>query len=411
MSIIPIIILAVVFVFIAVRQIGNMRLQIWHIMLAGAVAVLLTMQIAPIDALKAVNIDVMIFLFGMFVLGRALVESGYLSHVSRKLFKSAKSTDHLVLIILFGIGFASAILMNDTLAIIGTPAILLLAKEQNISPRLLMFALAFSITIGGVMSPIGNPQNFLISTTGHASFIDFLKYLFIPTTINLLITYFVLKFFFKKEFGRKLSHAFEEKIEDPELSRISRYSLFLLVGLICTKIIITIFLPIFDFSMTYIAIIVALPILLFSKKRISVLKTIDWSILVFFASMFVLMAAVWQSGFFQEILAAANLQITSIAVILIIAVLLSQAISNVPLVALYLPMLLHAGAGTRELMALAAGSTIAGNFLILGAASNVIIIQNAEKQGQTLALKEFAKIGIPLTIINIAVYWIFLTFL
>jgi Na+/H+ antiporter NhaD/arsenite permease-like protein len=62
-------------------------------------------------------------------------------------------------------------------------------------------------------------------------------------------------------------------------------------------------------------------------------------------------------------------------------------------------------------MALAAGSTIAGNLTILGAASNVIIIQNAEKQGETLTFFEFAKIGVPLTILQLAVYWVWLTFL
>jgi len=101
-----------------------------------------------------------------------------------------------------------------------------------------------------------------------------------------------------------------------------------------------------------------------------------------------------------------NLAITSIPVILGISVCLSQLISNVPLVALYLPLLIHAGASTRELVALAAGSTIAGNMLILGAASNVIIIQNAEKKGETLTFLDFAKIGIPLTIINILVYYL-----
>jgi Na+/H+ antiporter NhaD/arsenite permease-like protein len=67
------------------------------------------------------------------------------------------------------------------------------------------------------------------------------------------------------------------------------------------------------------------------------------------------------------------------------------------------------GVSTTQLMALAAGSTIAGNLTILGAASNVIIIQNAEKQGQTISFVEFAKVGIPLTILQIAVYWIFLS--
>ena len=61
-------------------------------------------------------------------------------------------------------------------------------------------------------------------------------------------------------------------------------------------------------------------------------------------------------------------------------------------------------------MALAAGSTIAGNFFILGAASNIIIIQNAEKKfHQTITFWEFAKVGIPLTILNTVVYWLFLS--
>ena len=65
--IISIILLAIVFVLIAVRQIGRLKLQIWQIMLFGALAVLLTGQITILDSIKAVNIDVMFFLFGMFL--------------------------------------------------------------------------------------------------------------------------------------------------------------------------------------------------------------------------------------------------------------------------------------------------------------------------------------------------------
>jgi Na+/H+ antiporter NhaD/arsenite permease-like protein len=97
--------------------------------------------------------------------------------------------------------------------------------------------------------------------------------------------------------------------------------------------------------------------------------------------------------------------------ILSVSVLLSQFISNVPMVALYQPLLLHAGVSTKGFMALAAGSTIAGNLFILGAASNVIIIQKAEKKSHhTLTFWDFAKVGIPLTMINITIYWLFLSF-
>jgi len=59
----------------------------------------------------------------------------------------------------------------------------------------------------------------------------------------------------------------------------------------------------------------------------------------------------------------------------------------------------------KEMMVLAAGSTIAGNLSLLGAASNVIIVQNAEKRkGGTISFWEFLRIGFPLTVVNIVVY-------
>jgi Na+/H+ antiporter NhaD/arsenite permease-like protein len=165
----------------------------------------------------------------------------------------------------------------------------------------------------------------------------------------------------------------------------------------------------FDFKLTYIALIAAIPIILFSKKRTHILKNIDWHTLIFFASMFILMQSVWNSGFFQQFIENTKLNLLSTSMIFIVSITLSQFISNVPLVALYLPILNTLGATTKELLALAAASTIAGNLLILGAASNIIIIHNAEKRTNgkaTITFWEFAKIGIPLTILNVAVYLI-----
>ena len=133
----------------------------------GALACLITAQISPNDALKSINLDVIIFLFGMFVVGVGLEESGYLSHISYKIFKRAKSPDELLFLILFVIGIASAFLMNDTLAIIGTPVVLHLSRKHGTSPKLLLLTLAFAVTIGSVMSPIGNPQNLLIVLEGN----------------------------------------------------------------------------------------------------------------------------------------------------------------------------------------------------------------------------------------------------
>jgi Na+/H+ antiporter NhaD/arsenite permease-like protein len=156
---ISIIVLLSVFLLIAVRQIGRVKLKIWQIMLGGALVVLLTGQIAPAQALHAINADVMLFLFGVFLIGQAMEDSGYLAHLAYRLFGRARTLNGLVLAVLFGAGLLSAVLLNDTLAIIGTPVVIALAGRAKAQPKILLLALAFAVTIGSVMSPIGNPQN------------------------------------------------------------------------------------------------------------------------------------------------------------------------------------------------------------------------------------------------------------
>jgi len=407
---VSIIVLLVVFVLIAVRQIGRFRLQIWQAMLLGAVAVLVTGQISPAEALKAINLDVILFLFGMFVVGQALEESSYLSHLSSRLFGRAKTVDSLLLLIMFGAGLLSAFLMNDTLAIIGTPVMLEIARKTGIRPKLLLLSLAFSVTIGSVMSPIGNPQNLLVAINGNIPnpFITFLRYLAVPTLISLFLTYLILKFFYRGHLKNEPLTYSADHITDQALAGLSKVSLIIIVVLVLAKIIVSLLGLNIDFRLTYIALVAALPIILLSPHRLGIVRRIDWTTLIFFAAMFVLMQSVWDSGYFQNAMANLQLNLQSIGIIMAVSIVLSQLISNVPLVALYLPVLSHLGAATKEMMALAAGSTIAGNLSILGAASNVIIIQNAEKKaGETLTFWEFVRIGILLTAVNALVYWLF----
>ena len=408
---IPLMVLALVFILTAVRQVGGFRLQIWQIMLAGALAVLALGQISLSAALASINADVMLFLFGMFVLGQALEESGYLAHISYHLFRRAKSVDQLLFLLIFCVGASSAFLMNDTLAIVGTPVVLLLARRYGLGPKPLLLALAFAVTIGSVASPIGNPQNLLIALDGGIAspFVSFFSHLLAPTLLNLLAAFILLKILFKDELkDRRISHQ-SHPLEDASLARLCRVSLAVLVVLVAAKIGSYVIFGGPGFRLTYIALAAAAPVVLFSPKRVGIVRRADWATLVFFASMFVLMESVWLSGFFQGALGDTGLDVSSTPAILAISVVLSQFVSNVPLVALYLPMLMHSGASLKAFMALAAGSTIAGNLTILGAASNVIIIHNAEKRSkETITFMDFAKVGVPLTLVNIAVYWLFL---
>ncbi|MEM4265397.1 MAG: SLC13 family permease, partial [Thermoplasmata archaeon] len=286
-----VIVLFAVFILIAVRQVGRFKLKIWQVMSIGALVVLLFGEISPLDAIASINIDVMLFLFGVFVIGEALSQSGYLAHLSYKMFKRAKSVDQLILLILFVIGFFSAILMNDTLAIIATPLMIMFAKKHNISNKLLLLTLAISVTTGSVMSPIGNPQNLLIALNGGIvnPFVTFFRYLLLPTVVNLFLAFLLLRIFFRDEFHNNSLNHMDEPVTDPKLAFLVKISLVLILALVALKMLFVLFSVQIDFRLTYIALISAAPLILFSGRRIEVVRRIDWSTLVFFAAMFVLM--------------------------------------------------------------------------------------------------------------------------
>lgn len=63
-----------------------------------------------------------------------------------------------------GMGLLAAFLVNDTIALLGIPLVIYVARHAGIRPVVLLVALAFGITVGSVMTPIGNPQNLLIAT-------------------------------------------------------------------------------------------------------------------------------------------------------------------------------------------------------------------------------------------------------
>ena len=171
-------------------------------MLIGA-ALMIGFQIISIQsAFKSINLDVIGFLFGMFSIVSALDKSGVLRLVSIKMLEKAKHNPSLILMaFVVGLGLLSAFLVNDTIAVLGISLIVYVSNKIGIRSQVLLIALAFGITVGSTMTPIGNPQNLLIALQSGIPlpFITFLRYLGIPTIVNLFLTYLVLKVYYRKE--------------------------------------------------------------------------------------------------------------------------------------------------------------------------------------------------------------------
>ncbi|WP_157202239.1 SLC13 family permease [Methanoplanus limicola] len=381
-------------------------------MLGGAVAVLITGQISPSEAAASINPDVMIFLFGMFVAGEAIHRSESLILISEKLFRRQMSMNVLIIMLIALTGLFSAILMNDTIAIIGTSFVLYLSRKYNIEPSMLLLTLAFSVTTGSVMSPVGNPQNLLIAVEGSLEnpFLTFAEYLAVPSLISLILIFAVIRLLYPEEFMKCIIPIKSERPKLPgknPLIRLTKISITLILAVILLKIGLVLFNTGITVPLTAVAVAAALPILIFSHERFRILRNIDWETLIFFAALFILMQSVWNTGIIQSSAECLPYSFTEPDIIFLLGLTVSQIISNVPFVALALPFFSGETATDAGLMALAAGSTLAGNLLIFGAASNIIIIQNAEKKGISLRFTDFAKAGIPLTLLQTIVYYIF----
>lgn len=377
-------------------------------------------RLVPIDELeKTINLDVILFLIGMFSIVAVAESSGLLEALSI-LFLSYVRTVHQAIIVLgTTLGILAAVAVNDTVAVMGPPIAYFVARALRVEAKVLYLLLAFSITVGSVATPLGNPQNMLIAIESgmSAPFVYFLLYLLIPTLINLPLTALLLiRLYRVKDRPVRVLVVPWEKIKDRRDALISAASLIIVIAALFVNDVLSLlgyphiehrgFIPFVVAAATYVVL---------SNPR-DVVNRIDWSTILFFIALFITAEGIWNSGLVERLLSsflpspAKGLE--GYAVITFLSLLLSQAISNVPFAKLFTEYMHYVGytpADVREWLTLAMASTIAGNLTLLGAASNIIILERLEKDyKQTIGFIEFARVGSVITVVNIIVYTPFL---
>lgn len=421
-SILALVVFVGVYGVIMVRNVRGIRIPIWVAMGIGAIAVLILQMISPMQAYDAINFEVLMFLFGMFVLVSGMESSGLLRYVTIKILKCAKTPNRVLLFILLALGLMSAFLINDTVALVATPIVIGIARQMRITPTPLLISLAFGITIGSALTPIGNPQNLLVALdSGMASpFWNFVLYLTAPTLACMGTTYFILARFYKTPLSAAVmpsTFATVGVVTDLPLAKISSIiTMLVIVGFFVVGLVSTMdWLSWINFS--HVALAGGLALLIASRHRKKIFLEVNWRIIAFFTAMFVFMAAMWDGGIIEVFAsffpsAGPSGGTHSLLNILVTSTGLSQVMSNVPFVAVYLPVMQSLGYGGQDTLfwiALASASTLAGNLTILGAASNIIILEAAEKKKEhAFSFWEFFKVGSIVTAINLAILFVFL---
>ena len=375
-------------------------------------------------AYASINLDVIFFLLGMFSIVAAMDLSGLLENLTGRMVRLSKTPERTLAVVLFGMGLLSALLVNDTLALTATPIMIGVSRQLKIKPNVLLITLAQGVTIGSVMTPVGNPQNLLIALSSGIPnpMVDFLHYLVLPTIAALLVTFLILRFIYRKHLVTPTVayHAISvPPVTDRRLARLTA----LVAGMVVVGFFVAGFAQLFglrgNLNLGTVSLLGATAVYLFSERRREILKSVNWEIIIFFISLFIVVQGLWTSNAIQSLMAfmpvlnPSDLAL-SLGVIIIASLLFSQLLSNVPFVAVYLKAMIAAGFTGKDVkawVALAGGSTLAGGLSLLGAASNVIILETAETTGSGFSSWEFSKVGLLVTIPNILLLYLFLRIL
>ncbi len=398
-------------------------------MFVGAILMLATFSISLTEAFNSIDFPVIEFLFGMLTITAGFQKSGLMEFIVISILRRAKNINTLLFGAILGSGLLSAIFVNDTVALLITPIAIGICSRVGLkNAKSLLIPIAFGITIGSAFTPIGNPQNLLVTLNSSMSrpFAQFASYLFAPSIMSLICTYYLSRLFFRKEYrsthdlakAREALPASTSAISDMNLAKLSA---IILIVLISSFAVIQFFpdLQSFGFTLNTLAFGAGVVLLILSPMRIQLIRTFNWGVLIFFAGMFIVMSAVWDSNIGSIILSILptpelGLRLQSTAAIMFNSVALSQILSNVPFVQLYsyeMSNLTIGGSNVLPWLALAAGSTLAGNLSLLGAVSNVIIIESAEEKGvRPFSFFEFLKYGLVVTVVTFLIFLAFLAF-
>lgn len=397
-----------VFALIAIREWLPSFLKIWHVMTAGAVVLLVTGTISPQAALDAIDWNVMLYLFSVFSIGRALYENGISHRIAGWMVGwRTPGISLAAFMVLFAV--IAAVLTNDAAAIIGTPIALMLAHQTGADQRTFLVALCVAVTVGSMTTPIGNPQNLLIAASGEvpAPMVTFVHWLIVPTLICLAgSALWLSKRMVVNEAGSGQSDLAEgtKGTQWPVLLAIA-----VLVVLVTVESILAATGSDFGYPLGVAAAIACVPVYLFDGARAKTFVRLDWPTLVFFVSMFIVTGALLDSGSLQAMLGEERERMNEPLVTAGISFLGSQIFSNVPLVDMYLKLL--PSFDVPNLMMLAGVSTLAGNVFIISAASNVIVLQMADRMGaKEVTFTQFMYDVLPIGVVSTAITigWILL---
>ena len=421
--------LIVAYVFIALEKIPKVTIAL----LGAAITIILGLvsQTKTLDGvidphyfINFVDFNVIFLLVSMMIIVSITTRSGVFSYIANELLKFTKGHPIKVLVAL-GLFTAavSAFLDNVTTVILIMPITFSIAKKLEINPIPFLLTEIVASNIGGTATLIGDPPNIIIGSAAGFAFMDFIKELTGVVAVILIAVILMLVLCFKKILVAD-ENKMQEVVKIDNSKTITDYNLMV-------RSMIVLFLVILGFMLhdvihieTCVVAMLGASILLLFEKPTQILQDVEWNTIFFFVGLFIIIGGLEASGgiklMAEWILNVTEGSKTATAMIILWASgIISGIIDNIPYTATMAPMI----AEIQKVMGsnyayplwwcLSLGACLGGNMTIIGAAANVIVSENAAKEGHPIAFLKFMKYGVAVVLISliISTAYIYLRFL
>jgi len=365
----------------------------------GAVAMVIVGGLPLEGALRAIDLHVVILLFGVLVIAAYLQEAQFFRLAAFLVLTRARSARTLLFGLIFVAGGLSALLVNDTVCVVLTPLVVAVVVEARLPALPYLLALASAANVGGVVSFSGNPQNMIVGAAAHGS-IGFAQYLVLTLPVGiacLAANAWLLSALFRKQLppGPLVDRSPPRPAVDRPLAIKGILALALFAGLALAGV-----------TLAGAAMCAAAILMVASRRGARpVFAIVDWTLLAFFAGLFVVVAGVQRVGILDQVFDAVSPIVArgdfagDVAFIGLVVV-GSQVVSNVPLVLVAIGWVPHMPAPTWGYIMLAVGSTLAGNLTLFGSVANIIVMESAGPRGE-IGFWKFLKYGGAITILDL----------
>ncbi|MCX5741690.1 MAG: SLC13 family permease [Proteobacteria bacterium] len=372
----------VTYLVIASRQLRFIGLDRPAGALVGAVAMVVVGGLPMDAALAAIDLHVLLLLFGVLLIAAYLHEAQFFRLAAYLVMTRATSARSLLFGLTFVAGTLSALLVNDTVAVVLTPLVVAVVVEARLPALPYLLALATATNVGGVVSFSGNPQNMIVGAAAHGTigFGQYLAFTLLVGAACLVANATLIAWLFRKELpvGPLAERSPPKPAVDWVLAWKAIAALALFAGLAFAGT-----------SLGGAAMCAAAVLMVVAQKPPKqAFQLVDWQLLVFFAGLFVVVAGVARAGLIDDLFAAVGPTVgrgdlVGDLAFLAFVVVASNVVSNVPLVML------------------AVASTLAGNLTLFGSVANIIVFEGAGSRGD-IGFLRFLRIGALVTLLDLA---------